>query len=69
MGIFAVARVYAIAYCYAYGYGRDPTMIVTYAGIPDWVFWGYLCPKGILVYSTPGPQRSVTAYYNDKRKQ
>ena len=44
LGIFAVALVYTIVYCYVYGYGREPASIVTYAGIPDWVFWGVFAP-------------------------
>lgn len=52
LGIFATALAYTIVYCQIHGYGRDPATVVTYAGIPDWVFWGVFAPWAVCILLT-----------------
>ena len=52
LGLFAAALAYTIAYCYRFGYGRDPESVVLYAGIPDWVFWGVFVPWFACILAT-----------------
>jgi uncharacterized membrane protein YhdT len=42
--MFAIAMVYTVGYCYAYGYGRPPEELRLILGIPDWVLWGIFAP-------------------------
>jgi len=42
LGVFVVALVYTITFCY--GFGHDVESIHLYWGIPDWVLWGIMVP-------------------------
>jgi hypothetical protein len=44
LAIFAVALIYTIVVSSLLGYDRDPSEVVTYLGIPDWVMWGVFLP-------------------------
>jgi fatty acid desaturase len=44
LAIFAAASIYTIVVCWIFGYGRDPSEVATYLGIPDWVMWGVFLP-------------------------
>jgi uncharacterized protein DUF997 len=44
LGIWLVACVYSIGYCYRFGYGRDVRALTYVWGFPDWVFWGVVAP-------------------------
>ncbi len=44
LGLFTAAMIYTVTYCYLFGYNRPVDSIVTYWGIPDWVFWGIFAP-------------------------
>jgi len=40
-----VALIWAVPYCYIYGYNvADPSQIKTVFGIPSWLFWGIAVP-------------------------
>jgi hypothetical protein len=47
LGLFAVALIYTVTYCYLCGYNRAVESIETYWGIPDWVFWGVFAPWAV----------------------
>ena len=44
--VWAVALVWAVPYCYFYGYASlaSPESLQTVWGIPNWVFWGVAFP-------------------------
>jgi hypothetical protein len=42
--IWLAACIYTLAFCYRYGYGRDPATLTYALGVPDWVFWGVFTP-------------------------
>lgn len=46
MGLFGGALTATLGLCAWLGYGRDPGSLTFVLGIPDWVFWGVLCPWG-----------------------
>jgi len=46
LGIWLAATIYSLAYCFKYGYGRDPESLTYVLGFPDWVFWGLVMPWG-----------------------
>lgn len=46
-GIWLVATVYSVGYCYLYGYNRSPESLTFVLGFPDWVFWGIIVPWGV----------------------
>ena len=40
-----VALLWAVPYCYKYGYNiADPSQIKTVLGVPSWLFWGIAVP-------------------------
>jgi hypothetical protein len=42
---WVVALLWAVPYCYMYGYNvADPSKIKTVFGIPSWLFWGIAAP-------------------------
>jgi hypothetical protein len=44
---WAACLVWAVPYCYLYGYpgeSFDPAQLETIWGIPSWVFWGIVAP-------------------------
>ena len=42
---WVVALLWAVPYCYMYGYNvADPSQIKTVLGIPSWLFWGIAVP-------------------------
>jgi hypothetical protein len=52
LGLFAVALIYTVTYCYLCGYNRAVESIETYWGIPDWVFWGVFAPWAVCAIFT-----------------
>lgn len=44
MASWAVAMVWTVGYCAAYGYGLEAEEIKLVWGIPAWVFWGVAVP-------------------------
>ncbi len=49
LGIWLVAMIYTITYCYLHGYGRTAESLTFVLWFPDWVFWGIVVPWGICV--------------------
>lgn len=49
LGIWLVAMVYTVTYCYLNGYGRSVESLTFVLWFPDWVFWGIVVPWGICV--------------------
>ena len=48
-GVWVACLLWAVPYCYFFGYPSDgaainPDAITTIWGIPSWVFWGILVP-------------------------
>jgi len=43
-GMWAIAMVYTVTYCYLYGYGRPVEDLTFVLWFPDWVFWGIIAP-------------------------
>ena len=52
LGLFTIALTFTIAFCWFFGYGRDPETVRFYAGIPDWVFWGVFAPWFVCILAT-----------------
>lgn len=52
LAIFAAALIYTIVVSFLLGYDRDPSEVVTYLGIPDWVMWGVFLPWTVCVLVT-----------------
>lgn len=50
--IFAISLTYSVLVSYFLGYDRNPSEIVTYLGIPDWVLWGVFLPWTVCVLVT-----------------
>jgi hypothetical protein len=44
LGVWVVAMVYSVAYCYTHGYGRSVDTLTFVLWFPDWVFWGIIVP-------------------------
>ena len=49
LGMWLVALVYTITYCYLKGYGRSVESLSFVLWFPDWVFWGIVVPWGICI--------------------
>ena len=49
LGIWLVAMIYTITYCYLHGYGRTAESLTFVLWFPDWVFWGIVVPWGTCV--------------------
>lgn len=49
LGMWLVAMIYTITYCYLHGYGRAPESLTFVLWFPDWVFWGIVVPWGVCV--------------------
>jgi len=49
LAIFAISLIYTVLVSYFLGYDRDPSEIVTYLGIPDWVLWSVFLPWTVCV--------------------
>ena len=52
IGMWLVAMLYTVSYCYLYGYGRSVESLTFVLWFPDWVFWGIIVPWGICVLSS-----------------
>jgi hypothetical protein len=44
LACFVLALGATVGICAWRGYGRSPESLTFILGIPDWVFWGVLCP-------------------------
>jgi hypothetical protein len=44
LGIWLVAMIYSVGYCYLNGYGRSADSLTFVLWFPDWVFWGIVAP-------------------------
>ncbi len=44
VGVWALALLWSVPYCYLRGYNLSPQEIHTIWGIPSWVFWGIGVP-------------------------
>ena len=44
IGMWLVAMVYTVGYCYRYGYGRSGEDLTFVLWFPDWIFWGVVVP-------------------------
>lgn len=44
LGLFCAALLSTVGLCAWLGYGRSPESLTFVLGVPDWVFWGVLCP-------------------------
>lgn len=42
--VWLTAMCYSLAWCYFYGYQRDPATLRLIWGVPDWVLWGIVAP-------------------------
>ncbi len=49
LGMWLVAMIYTITYCYWHGYGRTVESLAFVLWFPDWVFWGIVVPWVICV--------------------
>jgi hypothetical protein len=49
LGIWLVAMVYSVSYCYLNGYGRSADSLTFVLWFPDWVFWGIVAPWAICI--------------------
>jgi hypothetical protein len=49
LGMWLVALVYSVTYCYLNGYGRSVESLTFVLWFPDWVFWGIVVPWGICI--------------------
>jgi len=49
LGMWLVALVYTVTYCYLNGYGRSVESLSFVLWFPDWVFWGIVVPWGICI--------------------
>ena len=47
LGMWIVAMIYTISYCYTHGYGRSAESLTFVLWFPDWVFWGVVVPWGV----------------------
>ncbi len=43
-GMWAIALLYTVTYCYLNGYGRSAEDLTFVLWFPDWVFWGIIVP-------------------------
>jgi hypothetical protein len=43
-GMWGLAMVYTVTYCYLHGYGRSVEDLTFVLWFPDWVFWGVVVP-------------------------
>lgn len=44
LGMWVVAMIYTLTYCYLNGYNRAPDSLSFVLWFPDWVFWGIVAP-------------------------
>ena len=49
LGMWLIAMIYTISYCYLNGYGRTADSLSFVLWFPDWVFWGIVAPWGICI--------------------
>lgn len=49
LGIWLVALVYSVGYCYAFGYDRPVESLRFVLWFPDWVFWGIVAPWAVCI--------------------
>ncbi|REK17925.1 MAG: DUF997 family protein [Planctomycetota bacterium] len=47
VGLWLVAMIYTIGYCYFNGYDREADSLSFVLWFPDWVFWGVIAPWGL----------------------
>jgi hypothetical protein len=45
--LFVVSLAYTVTYCTLFGYNRPAESLTFILGIPDWVFYGILCPWAV----------------------
>jgi hypothetical protein len=44
LAVWLAAMSYTLAYCYFFGYQRDPAALKLIWGVPDWVLYGVVAP-------------------------
>jgi hypothetical protein len=44
LGLFGLSLAATVGVSAWLGFGRDPASLTFILGVPDWVFWGVLCP-------------------------
>lgn len=49
LGLWLVAMVYSVSYCYLNGYDRSADGLTFVLWFPDWVFWGIVAPWAICI--------------------
>ena len=49
LGLWLVAMVYSVGYCYLNGYGRSAESLTFVLWFPDWVFWGIVAPWAVCI--------------------
>jgi hypothetical protein len=49
LGMWFVAMLYTLSYCYINGYGRSVESLTFVLWFPDWVFWGIIVPWGVCI--------------------
>jgi hypothetical protein len=52
LGIWLVAMLYSVTYCYQRGYGRAVESLSFVLWFPDWVFWGIVLPWLVCVIAS-----------------
>jgi hypothetical protein len=45
-GVWLIAMIYTVGYCYLFGYNRPPQDVKLVWGVPDWIMWGVFAPWG-----------------------
>ncbi len=54
LGLWLLAMLYSVSYCYLNGYGRSADSLTFVLWFPDWVFWGIVAPWALcIVLSIP----------------
>ena len=46
LGVWLIALVYTVGYCYLFGYNRSPADVKLVWGVPDWIMLGVFAPWG-----------------------
>ncbi len=49
LGIWLVAMIYSVGYCYLHGYNRSADSLTFVLWFPDWVFWGIVAPWAVCI--------------------
>ena len=52
LGMWVVATLYTLSYCYLHGYNRSIDSLTFVLWFPDWVFWGIVVPWGVCILAS-----------------